>query len=595
MSNEDKAKNLRQTGAASDSGSNKSAPLGRRLADAITQHQQGHWKKAEQLYHTLLAETPENADILHLIGILYGQIGQFDSAQEYLERALSFSADNPTFHNSMANVKKRLDDIDSAIFHYKTAIKLQPSSTTAHNNLAILMTLQGDLEQASQSAKDALALNPDDPEAHYNLAIIALKQNDTTLAVNELRATLTINPAHLQARYTLAQQLQYTDQYDIEEALEHYQAVLKAQPNFTDALVNYGAALLSLHKREEAIKNFYLALDTDPDHYEAHYNLGCALLEKEALPVALEHFIKAIVKKPTSEAYYNIGVIYSYQDRHGDALSYLKNAIELNPNYFAAYNNLATVYLKIDDIPKAIENFEAALKLQPKNAEITYILNALRQEKTPDRAPKEYVEHLFDQYAPYFDQHLQEHLKYETPQLLHEAVMANIHDNLHCRKLLDLGCGTGLAGKLFKDIAAPLIGVDLSSQMIATLEQKALYDQLIIGDIHEVLKNQKDCEVIIACDVLTYIGDLSRLFAAVEAALTPGGLFAFTTELAPETTTYTLQTSIRYAHSPSYILQMAEQNHLTSLTQQNITLRLQHNKPLPGLLTVLGKALPSQY
>lgn len=561
-----------------------------KLSEAISEHQQGHWEKAEKLYQALLAENTNNADILHLMGILYGQSGQFATAKSYLERALAMAPNSATFHNSMANINKRLDDIDGAITHYKTAIQLDPTSTTAYNNLAILMTLQGNLEHAAQDAEKALELNPNDPEAHYTLAVIALKKNDPSLALQALRKTLVNNPHHVQARYTLAQQLHYTDENDIAEALLHYQAVLKAQPQFTDALVNYGAALLSQHQTEEALKNFYLALDIDPDHYEANYNLGCALLEKQALKPALEHFIKAIVKKPTPEAYYNIGVIYSYQDRHGDALSYLKTAIEFDPAYFAAYNNLGTVYLKIEDLPKAIESFEAALKIQPKNEEIAYILSALRQENTPERAPKNYVEHLFDQYAPHFDKHLLEHLKYETPKLLHEAVMAEIKDNLHCRKILDLGCGTGLAGALFRDLASPLIGVDLSSKMIATLEQKSLYDELIIADIHDALQNQKDCEIIIAADVLTYIGDLSPLFKGVESALSSEGLFAFTTELAPDTvSTYALQTSIRYAHSSHYLEELARPNNLTLLTQHTVTLRLQNNKPLLGLLSVFKK------
>lgn len=104
-------------------------------------------------------------------------------------------------------------------------------------------------------------------------------------------------------------------------------------------------------------------------------------------------------------------MIYSYQDRHDDALHYLLKAIEANPEYFSAYNNLGTVYLKLQNIPKAIECFAAAFALEPNNAEIAYILSALKQDQQHDRAPTDYVKHLFDQYAPYFDQHLQQHLK----------------------------------------------------------------------------------------------------------------------------------------------------------------------------------------
>jgi predicted TPR repeat methyltransferase len=174
--------------------------------------------------------------------------------------------------------------------------------------------------------------------------------------------------------------------------------------------------------------------------------------------------------------------------------------------------------------------------------------------------------------------------------MLHEAVMEVLRDNLHLRPVLDLGCGTGLAGELFKEIASPLIGVDLSSQMISIAQEKNLYDELIVGDLFDTLKTHQNNEIIIAADVLTYLGDLSSLFQAVQQALIPTGLFAFTVEVAPDNIdNYTLQNSIRYAHSAKYIEQLANQNHLTLITKRNITLRLQHNKPLDGLLFIVQK------
>lgn len=560
------------------------------VATALAQHQQGQWQEAKKSYQAILATDANNLDVLHLLGIVCGQLGEWALAKDTLEQVITLSPDNATYYNSLGNVKKNLGDREGAIADYQRSTELNPEASTAYNNLAFLLIKENQLEPAQQAAEKAARINPQDAESHYNFALIALKQNHPTQAISALRETLRLNPQHLQAHYTLAQQLQAQAQNHeaLDEAIEHYQVVLKAQPEFADALVNYASALLIQQKDQEALKLFYKALESDPEHYEANYNLGCALFERNELKLALEHFIKALAKKPTAEGYYNAGVIYSYQDRHGDALSYLKKAIETDPHYFAAFNNLGTVYLKLQDIPNAIISFEAALKLQPQNEEIAYILSALKQEKTPEQAPQAYVEHLFDQYAPSFDKHLLEHLKYTTPECLYEAVMAEIRDNQHCRKVLDLGCGTGLAGALFKEIAFPLIGVDLSAQMIAMLEKKDLYDELIVGELLTVLKQQSDNELIIASDVLPYLGDLAPLFKAVQLALTPEGLFAFTTEIAPPAiTTYALQTSIRYAHATTYIEQLAADNNFTVLSKSKITLRLQHNQPLEGMLFVL--------
>ena len=56
-------------------------------------------------------------------------------------------------------------------------------------------------------------------------------------------------------------------------------------------------------------------------------------------------------------------------------------------------------------------------------------------------------------------------------------------------------------------------------------------------------------DLIVAADVLVYVGDLAPLFAAVETALTADGLFAFSVETY-EGDGYRLEPTIRFAHSP---------------------------------------------
>ena len=52
--------------------------------------------------------------------------------------------------------------------------------------------------------------------------------------------------------------------------------------------------------------------------------------------------------------------------------------------------------------------------------------------------------------------------------------------------MLDLGCGTGLAGAAFRPHVDWLVGVDLSPKMIEAARAKGLYDQLAVADIAAV-------------------------------------------------------------------------------------------------------------
>lgn len=94
--------------------------------------------------------------------------------------------------------------------------------------------------------------------------------------------------------------------------------------------------------------------------------------------------------------------------------------------------------------------------------------------------------------------------------------------------ILDLGCGTGLCGELLCAMSRKLIGVDLSSGVLEVAREKEKYDELVEQEVVAYLNEcGQSFDVIVAADLLVYLGDLSSLFAAAQAVLTGGGLFVF--------------------------------------------------------------------
>ncbi len=104
-----------------------------------------------------------------------------------------------------------------------------------------------------------------------------------------------------------------------------------------------------------------------------------------------------------------------------------------------------------------------------------------------------YLRRLFDQYAGRYDAALTEHLHYRGPTLLLQAVksaLKGLASPLHFASVLDLGCGTGLAGSVFRPFAGWFVGIDLSAAMIARAHAKGDYDRLVVGNLAAFLSDE---------------------------------------------------------------------------------------------------------
>mmetsp|Transcript_48566 Transcript_48566/g.135727 ORF Transcript_48566/g.135727 Transcript_48566/m.135727 type:complete len:229 (+) Transcript_48566:89-775(+) len=174
------------------------------------------------------------------------------------------------------------------------------------------------------------------------------------------------------------------------------------------------------------------------------------------------------------------------------------------------------------------------------------------------------VEELYDEYADEFEGHLVSGLRYNIPDVLRQKVPQRRYE-----RCLDLGCGTGLAGQAFHDLCGYLEGVDLSQNMISKAEEKGIYDQLQSRDLVAHLRRQPAAsfDLLVSADVLIYVYSLEQLFREARRVLSPGGIFAFSTESATEEESrvdtgfgigVVERTSERFAHARSFILSLVD-------------------------------------
>ncbi len=271
------------------------------------------------------------------------------------------------------------------------------------------------------------------------------------------------------------------------------------------------------------------------------------------------------------------------------AADLLRQALELVPGYASAWFSLGEICDKLGDRSGAIAAFEQARTADPDDRHGAS-LHLARLGTGNAAMPPAYVRALFDHYAPAFDRALVEGLGYRGPELLRAAVERVCGADGRSKRFgtaLDLGCGTGLAGAVFRPLVDWLVGVDLSGGMVAEARKKGLYDRLAAQDVCTFLDGEErtSAHLIVAADVFVYFADLVPVLAAAARVLDASGLFAFTTET-HDGEGVILRETLRYAHAESHVRAALEAAGLKPLLLEPTSTRTEKQLPVPGLLVV---------
>ncbi len=279
------------------------------------------------------------------------------------------------------------------------------------------------------------------------------------------------------------------------------------------------------------------------------------------------------------------GLALEAAGRHREAFPLFQRATELDPSNGRAWRHLGNLLRRAGQLAAASECFERAIASGDDRPLNEFFLSAVGVGAVVPSAPANFVRALFDQYADRFDEHLLRELRYRAPELL--AALIARSGILSYETVLDLGCGTGLAGQRFRSTARSITGVDVSQRMLAQAGRISAYDHLVLADMESHLL-ATDCpyDLVLCCDAFIYIGNLNAVFAGVCRVLQRHGSFAFTVESCDAANGYELLPTLRYAHSEDYVRSLANQHNFEVRGVERGVLREENDQPIDGLTTV---------
>ncbi|XP_012579860.1 PREDICTED: tetratricopeptide repeat protein 6-like [Condylura cristata] len=342
-----------------------------------------------------------SADCLYYLGLCYLEDGNIQLAFDSFTQAVKA---NPEFAEGFyqRGICKIKLQRDNSILDFNRALTIDPNHYQAYLSRVAFYGLQGRYSKAILNCNEAIKIYPRSVRAFIYRGVLKYYNKTYKLAIIDLTTAVNMDKNNYIAYYNRA--LCYTKINEIQLALKDYGIVLLLNAGETVTLntfINrgliyveleqYGFALedfkqatliqktsVSLcqatamcHHRikefEDAVNFFTSVLKIDPCFLDAYVGRGNSYMKyghSEATKQAQKDFLKALHFNPIyTKARISLAYNLQAQGKFQKAWNHFTIAIEVDPKSYLAYEGRAVVCLQMQDYFAAIQDINAAIKI----------------------------------------------------------------------------------------------------------------------------------------------------------------------------------------------------------------------------------------
>ncbi len=265
------------------------------LQDAYNLHQAGRIDEAERGYRGWLSQHPDDADGLHLLGMLRHQRGDSAEALRLVAKAYELQPDNPSLALAHGTLLRLTGDPAAAGLAYFRAIALDPNLGGAHVGLGQLALDRDDAKTAEEHFRIALRAG-EDGHALAGLGAIMLARGDTEAALRYLTRAAELVPDYAVIQFLLGQTLSKRGVLAFAEAALNN--ALRLQPDLHAARVWLAEVLLKDNRPAEARLLYHALLPVSGYAVVAQVGLADADRMEELYEQAIMHYRAALAIEP---------------------------------------------------------------------------------------------------------------------------------------------------------------------------------------------------------------------------------------------------------------------------------------------------------
>jgi tetratricopeptide (TPR) repeat protein len=338
------------------------------LEHATALHQAGRRPEAERLYRQILAGDPNNADALHLLGVLAHQAGHPQAAEPLVRRALATAPGAFAYHNSLGNVLRALGRAAEAEAAYRQALRLRADVPDFHHHLGLALKDQGRMADAEAAFRQAIRLNHGFVRARTDLATLLIGAARHAEAETCALAARMIAPRDPGVLNALGMAL--AAQGKNEAALDAFDQMLDASPGNPSALANRAHSLAGLERHAQAVAAYQAALAATPDAQDLRQGLARALIALQRGPEAETCLRAELAARPdNAHSWTLLAGALGLQDRTEEALACFVRASRLAPSVAENFQGIGLALRDLARWPDSLPYFAEAVRLAPDNAE----------------------------------------------------------------------------------------------------------------------------------------------------------------------------------------------------------------------------------
>lgn len=289
------------------------------------------YEEARHHFERLLADNPDNLEIIYPVAMLALQQGDAKTGREQLERLLSSEfQDKATVHFLLGQLDQEQNKLDEALAHFRQVTSGE-QYIAARSRAAQVLVQQGKLDEARAML-------------HATRGASAAQQVQLSLAEAQiLREANRLNDAYIVLELALSQQPENVDllydaaltaeRIDKPELLEmHLARLLELKPDHSHALNALGYSWAERNIRlDEARELIAKALSLTPDDPFIVDSLGWVLYRLGRLDESLGALERAYRLRADPEIAAHLGEVLWQLGRKDDARKLIREALRSNP------------------------------------------------------------------------------------------------------------------------------------------------------------------------------------------------------------------------------------------------------------------------